>query len=324
MSFQQYSQDKPLQMLELELTSKCILKCPECDRTREKGTYKITDLPLDLIKKRLQSDILKDVSIALSGNYGDPIYHRHFLEVLKYLKSQNCKKIEVETNGSGKNTNFWIKTTSILDSNDTITFSVDGLKDTNHIYRINSKWDSIQQAMEIVSKSKVQAEWKFIVFKHNQHQIEQAQKLSKSLNFSLFTIVKSSLFRRNCLNEKDIDPLQPDEKWHTYTHIHQKASKILPKCLINKRHYISVEGYYFPCCWVGRRPVNKHMFSEKEMSELSLHNYSLKDIFNSSVLKKLEKSWENISSAPKECIKKCGKASQAQQRSSYEKIYIQN
>ena len=213
MSFYQYSLHKPLENLNLELTSKCALKCLRCARTLHKGTYSITELPLDLIKKRLHLDILKGLSfVDLSGNYGDPIYHKHFLEVLKYLKSQNCP-VYIETNGSGKNTNFWKSAASILDDKDVITFSVDGLKDTNSIYRVNSKWDSIQQAMEIVSKSKARADWKFIVFKHNQHQVEKAKQLSKHLGMSHFIIVKSALFGQGFLNEEGIDPLKPEDKW---------------------------------------------------------------------------------------------------------------
>ena len=191
--FHKYTQ-KPLENLNIELTSKCALKCHRCARTLHKGTYRITDLPLNLIKERLHSDILKHLDfVDLSGNYGDPIYYKDFFKALEFFKSNNCA-IYMETNASGKNKKFWEKTVSILDNLDTITFSVDGLKDTNSIYRINAKWDSIQQAMEVVSKSPVQSHWKFIVFKHNQHQIKAAEELSKHIGISRFILVKSSLF----------------------------------------------------------------------------------------------------------------------------------
>ena len=325
MNFYQYS-SKPLNNLELELTSKCALKCLRCARTLQKGTYNITELPLNIIKKRLHSDILKGLnSITLSGNYGDPIYHKHLPDILKYLKSQNCK-IDMETNGSGKKTNFWKEITSILDSKDSITFSVDGLKDTNHIYRINSKWDSIQQAMEIVSKSKVQTDWKFIVFKHNQHQIEKAQQFAKSLGIFHFIIVKSSLFGETFKNKEGLDPLKPSAKWikSSPASCHSNNQKVIyPQCLIKNLHYISAEAYYFPCCWVGHYHIVKSVFSEQEMKFLSLYNHSLKEILQSETLKKLEKSWKDALLAPKECIKYCGdkKASQNKSKSFYEKTY---
>ena len=98
MNFRQYSTHKALESLNVELTSKCALKCLRCARTLHKGTYKITELPLDLIKRKLQKDILKDLSfVDLSGNYGDPIYHKHFLAILKYLKLHSCP-VYIETN----------------------------------------------------------------------------------------------------------------------------------------------------------------------------------------------------------------------------------
>ena len=216
MEFYKYSKDKNLESLNIELTSKCTLKCPRCTRTTDKGNYKITELPLDLITQRLKKDIIKDLKyIDLSGNYGDAIYHTKFLDILRYLKSQNSKEIYIETNGSGKSINFWKEVTSILDDRDIVTFSVDGLENTNSIYRINSKWNSIYSAMEILSKSKVQVDWKFIVFKHNQHQIEKAQQLSKQLGISNFIIVKSKLFGGVYLNKEGVDPLKPEEKWIT-------------------------------------------------------------------------------------------------------------
>ena len=331
MSFDQYITSKPLESLNLELTSKCALQCPRCARILHKGTYKITELSLDLIKQRLQPDILKELNyIDLSGNYGDPIYHKHFLDILKYLKSQNPKEVYIETNGSGKNTSFWQEVVSILDDKDVITFSVDGLEDTNSIYRINSKWDSIYSAMEIVSKSKVQADWKFIVFKHNQHQIKRAQQLSKQLGISQFIIVKSTLFGKGFLNKEGLDPLKPEEKWikssSPLSHSNKLETMIRPKCLIKGLHYISAEGHYFPCCWIGHYHIAKALFSEKEMQSLSLHKHSLTDIFKSSALKKLEKSWKNISQTSEECKQKCGDntAQKNKSNSFHEKNFIQN
>lgn len=309
LSFSQYKY-KPFENLNIELTSKCILKCPRCARTLHKGAYRITDLPLDLIKKRLHADILKKLSfVDLSGNYGDPIYHKQFFDVLEYFKSHQCR-IYIETNGSGKDKNFWEKAISILDNTDVITFSVDGLKDSNSTYRIKAKWDSIQQAMEIVSQSPTQAHWKFIIFKHNQHQIKEAQKFAKVLGISRFIIVKSTLFGKDFYNEKGIDPLMPENKWvksitKNNNQTNKAHFKIHPKCLNLGLHYISSEGYYFPCCWIGHYPIAKALFSENEMQSLSLHHYSLEDILQSKTLKKLEKLWKDQSTAPGECIKKC-------------------
>jgi sulfatase maturation enzyme AslB (radical SAM superfamily) len=56
-----------------------------------------------------------------------------------------------------------------------ITFSIDGLEDTNKIYRINSEWESIMNGFNTIKKYGIKTVWKFIVFRHNQHQIEEAK-----------------------------------------------------------------------------------------------------------------------------------------------------
>ena len=100
-----------------------------------------------------------------------------------------------------------------------------------------------------------------------------------------------------------------------------KKLKIYPKCLLRGLHYISAEGYYFPCCWM--EDYKHFSFSHSEMQTLSLYKHSLKDIFKSSALKRVEESWKNISQAHKRCIQICsGKDSQKNKaNSAHEKIY---
>ena len=93
----------------------------------------------------------------------------------------------MNTNASGRNEEFWTelgKLFSISDS--TLTFSVDGLEDTNHIYRRGTHWPKIMNAMKWYIKAGGVARWEFLVFKHNQHQIEQARQLANELGSGTF------------------------------------------------------------------------------------------------------------------------------------------
>ena len=49
-------------------------------------------------------------------------------------------------------TKFWKLFTSKLRNKDQVGFAIDGLEDTNPIYRINSEWDSIMNGLKIVFK----------------------------------------------------------------------------------------------------------------------------------------------------------------------------
>ena len=132
--------------------------------------------------------------INLCGNNGDPIYHPRFLEILKQLKNQN-HKIKIATNGSAKTEKFWTQVGDITDKQDTITFGIDGLDDTNHLYRIGSNFDKIIENATAYINAGGKAEWQFIEFAHNYHQIDDAEKLASKLGFTNFTVKYTARFQ---------------------------------------------------------------------------------------------------------------------------------
>ena len=188
----------------IEPTSKCTLECPLCSRTWFYETYKKRSLH-EIDTDALVTFIGKDKKLSLCGNHGDPIYHSKFIELCTRLKDNNCE-ISIITNGSSKTKKWWQELNSVLDRQDTIIFSIDGLQDTNHIYRINAKWQSIMDAVQVLQTRRCQMKWKFIVFKHNQHQIKDAELLSKKLTFDQFY----ADFSDRWLGKKD---LMPDKEY---------------------------------------------------------------------------------------------------------------
>lgn len=327
MTLVNYYNYEDIRMLNFELTSKCALKCSRCARVTDPGSFVQVDLPLDLIKKRIPTSIFNShLLIDLSGNYGDPIYHRDFIEVIKYFKSFETS-LYIETNGSGRSRQWWDEVVSHLGPKDIISFSIDGLEDTNHIYRENARWGDIENAVAACA-GKVRTFWKFIVFKYNQHQIEEAQALAQKWGINKFKLVKSSLFYYG-YGEED-DPLMPDleyvqgslakkiegirnpvplkaksnqdEAHHTLEKENQ--FQIHPKCITTQRHYISSEGFYTPCCWISIFSKDNG-FNIQKKKEFSLYHHDLKSIIEGPAMKELAASWDQMDSAPKFCQKRC-------------------
>lgn len=194
--------------LEVELTSKCTLQCPACSRssTRENASYwDAGHMPLDFVKSLCDnSDYNRYLFV---GCYGDVVYHPDFIEICDYFIKAD-KKLLIHTNGSLRPQKFWDKL-SQLDWNPNkhiFCFSIDGLADTNHYYRINAKWDTIMRGVEAMSKStkRPYMEWKYIKFPYNQHQVEEARQLSVDLGFDNFDIVES--MRNAALYKNTEDP----------------------------------------------------------------------------------------------------------------------
>lgn len=195
--------------INLELTTRCTLGCPRCLRTIHPEIFDVQDMNLvviDRITDRADLD-----TISLCGTYGDPIYHRHFHDAVQIMVDKGLD-VYVATNGSHRSLKWWEQTVDILSqTNSEITFSVDGLSDTNHLYRVNSKWDHIERAMRYCAP-RIKTKWKFIVFKHNQHQIEEAAELARTIGVE-FHVVHSQRFGPAYGFTWDNDPLIPDEQY---------------------------------------------------------------------------------------------------------------
>ena len=251
-----------------------------------------------------------NADINMCGNNGDPIYHSAFHELCQRLKNNNCK-IGITTNGSAKTKKWWTDLTQILDSNDQITFSIDGLEDTNHLYRKNAKWKSIMDAVKVVNNSKSKMVWKYIVFKHNQHQINEAKDLSVKLGFDSFRLEHSDRW----LGSKD---MMPDAK-HVDNYYEQQKLIIIdanyktnmePTCLNNNLPnndlYIDAEGDFYPCCWMGTyRYKYKSVFSPKQ-KQFNIKDNTLSKILENKSIKEFFNSTKEFTSAHECCKIQCG------------------
>jgi hypothetical protein len=102
--------------------------------------------------------------INMCGNYGDAIYHPRFHDIMEHLKHQGFD-LRLETKGCHRPARWWRRTAEILSRRDRVTLSIDGLDDTNHIYRVNARWPDILEAVAAF-KGRVFLVWKLIIFRH--------------------------------------------------------------------------------------------------------------------------------------------------------------
>jgi len=293
----------------IEPTSKCTLECSLCDRTWFYETFKKRQLH-EINIEHLVNFVGPNADVNMCGNNGDPIYHSDFHSLCQRLKNNNCK-LSITTNGSAKTKKWWNGLNELLDDNDTVTLSIDGLEDTNHLYRKNAKWKSIMDAIEILKDGKCRMVWKYIVFKHNQHQIKEAKELSISLGFDYFRLEKSDRW----LGEKS---LMPDKEYVDSHHEHQRAvlvdakyeSNMSPSCLKNdvptNDLYIDSEGDFYPCCWMGTyRYKYKSVFSPKQ-KQFNIKDYTLNQILENNNIKEFFESTKQFTSAHECCKIQCG------------------
>ena len=230
----------------IEPTNICTLKCSGCARTRfiEQWPqhWKNQSLDVDFLIDFLDID-LTDKKIVLCGNYGDPIYHPDFINFVKKLKSQGVI-LSITTNGSYKNQEWWRELVDNLDSNDLITFSVDGTPENFTQYRINADWESIKIGMDVVADSKCGSSWKYIPFAFNQLDIDQVKQLSQDIGIKQFYVEFSDRF------DEKTKELMPDmsligSRYSAQTEWKSNRSelKVNPKCNSGREHFITAGNW---------------------------------------------------------------------------------
>ncbi len=194
---------KDIIQLHLEISSLCNAECSVCNRRIQGGPKNPIMIErfttLDEFKQWLSVDFLKQLEqLTLCGNYGDPMTNPELVPILQYVRELNPTiSITMHTNAGGRDSQFWKDLSKIIGNNGCVVFSVDGLEDTNHLYRKGTNWGKIMDAMvSFTSTKKCRAEWEFLVFKHNQHQLEEAKQLAESMGIT-FVPKEANGFTKN-------------------------------------------------------------------------------------------------------------------------------
>jgi len=198
-----------IQSVQIDHTSRCNLACPQCariDNGKINEYMPIDELTVEDYKVIFPLSVLKQVKlITQCGNYGDIIASNTILDCLEWLRNNGCTAhINIMTNGSARNTDWWKRLAEIIGLNGRVTFSVDGLRDTNHLYRVNSNWDKIIKNATTYMEHGGRARWDYLVFEYNQHQVEEAETLARELGFESFYVKNTSRFinNKNYINGK--------------------------------------------------------------------------------------------------------------------------
>ena len=271
----------------LEITQRCQASCPMCDRNENGGKENkhITDaeLNLDDCKKIFTPEFINKLGIMyMCGNLGDPIIATDTLDVFNYFRHNNSSMwLSMNTNAGAKTTDWWKDLADVFGRVGTVVFSVDGLKDTNHLYRQNVQWEIVEQNMRSFIEAGGRARWDFIIFEHNEHQIDEAKKLSEKWGCEKFITKKTGRFFSSASNkgkekhqaqnrkgkettllskpkeEKNINLSLKKEKQliKEYGSMmdYYDSCKINCKVLNSKEIFITAEGLMLPCCWTAGR-----------------------------------------------------------------------
>ena len=191
----------------LEMTEACNASCPMCARNLNGGEVSPllhgAELTIADIEKIFPVDFIKQLNrLYMCGNYGDPAVASDTLEAFAYFREHNPKvNLSMHTNGSMKKPEWWAELAGVINGRGHVAFGIDGLEDTNHLYRQGTVWKNIMRNVEAFIAAGGRARWDYIVFAHNEHQVEEAKALAEKMGFEKFNIKKSNRFFSNTRGE---------------------------------------------------------------------------------------------------------------------------
>ena len=244
--------------LHIELTDNCNAACPMCDRIQD-PIKNIHNLSLDNLKESIGDYRFK--SINYCGNDGDPLMHKDFIEFVKFFSPAYQL---IHTNGSMRNTEFWQELASI--PNVIVIFGIDGVTQATHSkYRVNTKLDKILKNAETFNNAGGKSWWQFIVFEHNQHELDAAKWLADNLGFEKFEKLYS---HRDSVN--DIQTIQIEKE--NENNLECKSEK-------NQEIFVRADGEVFQCTYQAKRP---------KTTGININNNSLNEIIFNDYWKQFE------------------------------------
>ena len=325
-----------IKVVHLEVTQRCQAACPMCDRNMNGGADNphITNAELSLedCKRIFKPEFIAQLNtMFMCGNLGDPIVARDTLEIFRYFREHNPNMwLSMNTNAGAKDETWWRELAKVFGRMGAVIFSVDGLSDTNHLYRQNVVWNNVERNMQAFIDAGGRARWDFLIFQHNEHQVEEAEALANAWGCEKFIKKKSGRFITSNIVPKDshqavdrkgnetaklakpkdtknnnLALLKQKEIEKSYGNMANYFDKCSIKCKVAEEGsvFITAEGLLMPCCWTAGRmykwwhpdprveQIWDHIDNAGGKEGIDIIENDIKDVVNGKLLKGITDSW---------------------------------
>lgn len=284
-----------IKQIHLELSTLCNARCPMCARNfrgyPHNFGYQETNLTLEDCKKIFQPEFIMTIDeLLINGNYGDFVMNPESVEIIEYFLSNNYSlRVVVSTNGGARDRDFWRR---LGELKTTISFCIDGLEDTNHLYRQDVDFKTVIKNAKTFINAGGHAVWHLSIFDFNEKHLDKIEKFAYDSGFHTFLTRQTPrnrgpVFDRDgkkihVIKEDTIDkPTQInsrllDSESILYSTLDIKDSppvKISCVAEKDKSIYVSADGHVSPCCWTGFSPATYRPNSEYNGLNRDLMSY---------------------------------------------------
>jgi len=192
----------------IDPTNYCNLSCPFCPTGQGRNARKKAMLSFDNFRKII--DEIGPYLIHIDFcNWGEPFLNRQLSEMIRY-----AERYYVDTKVDTNLTLFTEEDAEriVLSGLDKIIVSIDGItKEAYSRYRVGGDLDKVMQNLRILLRKKKELKkttpyvsWQFLVFRHNEHEIEDVKRIGYDLGVDHVGITKAFV------GDKDWIPLNEE------------------------------------------------------------------------------------------------------------------
>lgn len=240
-----------IKVLHLEPTTVCNASCPQCHREDDRffnSNRDSSDLVLEQVIENFSPEFIRNLDkMFMCGNFGDPAAGKDTVAIYQHFLAHNPGIVlGMNTNGSLRGVKWWQELAEIFSNPlSYVVFSIDGLEDTNPIYRRSTVWSKIMENAQAFIQAGGSAHWDMLIYQHNEHQIDQAKALAKEMGFTWFRAKVSKRFATN-----PVAFLQPPRQYQL-PNVDNGPAPIRCHALVEQSIYMAANGHVLPCCWFG-------------------------------------------------------------------------
>ena len=230
----------------IEPTTLCNLRCPLCPRnklTRETGNMHFEDF------KKIIDTMPKIPRLVDLYFMGEPLLAPDIFKMIRYAR-QSGLKVRISSNGT------YLKkyTTELLDSGlSELIVAIDGASAETYLkYRVGGNFNDLIDNLTFFMREKKRRNirqpeviFQMVVFRHNEHEIDDVVRLAKKIEVDHLVLKKASLVRNDdhAVLEGFYLPLQKKYLRSTY------KSKKINHCMWAFNSAVTKDGKITSCCY---------------------------------------------------------------------------
>jgi radical SAM protein with 4Fe4S-binding SPASM domain len=240
--------------LDVEPTTSCNLRCPQCISGLRQFSRETGMLDLHTFKQVVDELHPNLIWLALYWQ-GEPFLNTQFLEFVKYASNKN---IYTSTSSNAHYFTDEMARATVESGLDRLIVSIDGVtQESYEKYRIGGKLEKVLEGTTRLLKWKKELNsqtpnviWQFIVFKHNEQEVPIVKKMAKEMGVDELHIKTAQVY--DYAKDEEFIPTQSEKSRYKKMPdgTFQIKNDFLNKCWrMWRSSVITWDGMVVPCCF---------------------------------------------------------------------------